>query len=345
VGRPCPRSPTTRAPSPIGRVLVHTRRMRALLLYARPDELHSTLAACDGAAWDAAATPEEVAPALERHRPEVVFSIKHVLPNGDGLPAPHHRQALIADGVRWFHVGGSGIEHLGAWDPEQTTLTSCAGVLAPFLAERALAGLLHLSTGHHALVHQQRERAWAPSRFVPVSDKTLLIVGLGHCGSELARRARALGMRVIATRQTPAPHPDADEVHPAHALDDLLPRADVLSLHVRLSPSTMGLIDARRLGLLPAGALVLNSARGPVIDEAALLEALDREHLGGAYLDVFATEPLPVGHPLWRHERVLVTPHCADQVHDWPVRFAQRFVDNWQRRRRGEPLLGVVQPS
>ena len=112
------------------------------------------------------------------------------------------------------------------------------------------------------------------------------------------------------------------------ALRSLLPRADVLSLHVPLTPATSGMIGAGELALLPEGALVLNAARGAVLSEEGLLGALE-QNVAGAWLDVFEQEPLPEVNPLWRHPRILVTPHCADQVADFPARFAARFRDLW----------------
>ena len=131
--------------------------------------------------------------------------------------------------------------------------------------------------------------------------------------------------------------PPFDEMHPAGALDELLTRADVLSLHVRASQETRGLIGSERLALLPEGALVLNSARGSLLDENALLRALDG-NVAAAWLDVFSAEPLSAASPLWSHARVLVTPHSADQVEDFPRRFAEHFVMLWQRSISGPSL-------
>lgn len=320
---------------------------RALLLHSDADALLPILrAGCAGAQWRAATNADEIGPALAEHAPEVIFSIKH-----NELPGPLHAPALAHDGVRWFHVGGSGRDHLGDWDPDAVTVTTCAGVLAPFHAERALAALLSLATGLPSFARAQSRGAWEPSTFRAVAGRTLLVVGLGHTGGELARRARALGLRVIGVRSrvhASAGPFDAhcDAVHGIDELDALLPLADVLSLNVPSVAATRHLIDARRLALLPSGAILLNAARGAVVDETALLAALDSgaANLAGAWLDVFATEPLPSAHPLWSHERVLITPHCADQVDDWPERFAARFVENWRRRRAGEPLVGVVRP-
>lgn len=295
----------------------------ALLLHSEPEEVTEVLGQCPGLAWSAAREPGEVARLLAEHDPEVVLSIKTATFSG-----PSHGQALAWPSVRWFHVGGSGRDHLPTWDPARVTVTDSAGVLAPFLAERALSGLLALATGLHEQLRAQQEARWSPTRFRPLAGRTMLLVGLGHTGVEVARRARALGMRVVAVRASGLAHPDADEVHGPEALGALLPQADVLSLHVRLTESTAGMIGAGELALLPPGALVLNAARGAVLSEEGLLGALER-NVEGAWLDVFEEEPLPELNPLWRHPRILISPHCADQVVDFPVRFAARFRDLW----------------
>lgn len=314
---------------------------RLLVLHSTPDEVLPTLlAGCPELSVAVARAPAEVVPALAAHRPGVVFSIKH-----GGFPGPAHRPAVHAESVRWVHVGGSGYEHLGAWDPARVTVTNSAGVLAPFLAERALAALLALGTGLRAHITDQAHTTWAPTRFRSLRGRTAVVVGLGHTGVALARLLRSLGMTVVGVRRTAQPHPDADEVVALADLDAVLPRADVLSLHVRLTPETRGLIGSDQLDRLPRGAIVLNSARGPVLDAAALVHHLHADPSARAWLDVFDVEPLPASDPIWSQPGVLVTPHCADQVDDFPVHFARRFASLWQGTRTGRPLPALVSPG
>jgi phosphoglycerate dehydrogenase-like enzyme len=313
---------------------------RILVLHDRPDEVLPTLrAGFPHAMFHVAHRPEDVAPALASFRPDTVFSIKH-----SGFPGPAHRPAVEFPTVRWFHVGGSGYEHLGRWDPSAVTVTNSAGVLAPFLAERALGALLALTTGlvHH--IDQQRRAHWSPTRFRSLQGRTAVLIGMGHTGTAFARLLRPLGLHVVGVRREPVPHPDVHEVVPLAALDDLLPRADILSLHVRLTDTTRGLLDARRLARLPPGAIVLNAARGPVLDASALAAHLTAGRLDGAWLDVFETEPLPSDSPLWRTPGLLVTPHCADQVDDFPARFAARFVALARDLQAGVSLPALVPP-
>lgn len=313
---------------------------RLLVLHSEPAEVLPVLeAGCPGAELAVASRGEEVPQALARFGPDAVFSIKH-----SGFPGPAHRPALVHPGVGWFHVGGSGIDHLGRWDARRVAVTNSAGVLAPFLAEMSIAAMFSMGVGLPAFAAAQRAGEWAPRRFRALAGRTLVVVGLGRVGSELAWRARALGLHVVGVRRRARPHPAADEVVALGELDAVLRRAEVLSLNLRLVPETVGLIGAARLGLLPPGALLLNSARGAILDEQALLEALDAGGLSGVWLDVFREEPLPAGHPLWSHPRVLLTPHCGDQVEDFPARFAARFVELWQGLAAGRALPALAPP-
>ncbi len=334
-----PVSPSPRLPvSPSW--LAHMDTERLLILHDRPREVIDVISQrLPGLQMLAATAPEAVPSALASHHPTIVFSIKH-----GGFPGPAHRPAVLHPSVRWFHVGGSGVEHLSPW-PARVQVTNSAGVLAPFLAETALAAMLSLSTGLHRYGDDQRQRVWAPRRFRPLAGRTLLIVGLGSTGGALAEHARSLGMRVVGIRESGASHPAADAVHLPAALDELLPHADVVSLHVRHTRQTHGLMGRGALARMKPGALLLNSSRGGVVDQDALRDALQAGHLGGAWLDVFEREPLPEDDPLWSMPGVIITPHAADLVTDFPARFAHRFCDLFGHYRAGTPLPVVASPD
>jgi phosphoglycerate dehydrogenase-like enzyme len=313
---------------------------RLLVLHDRPQEVVEVVARQFPALSMAIATrPEEVVPALAAHQPTIVLSIKHA-----GFPGAAHRPAVRHRSVQWFHVGGSGVEHLAPWS-ERVQVTNCAGVLAPFLAETATAALLSLTTGLHRYARKQRQREWSPHRFRPLAGRTLLVVGLGATGGAFAERAKALGMRVVGIRASGEPHPAAEAVYPPSALRRLLPLADVVSLHIRHTRETHHLMSKGAIEKMKPGALLLNSSRGGIVDQRALLGALLGGHLGGAWLDVFETEPLPMENPLWGLPNVIVTPHAADQVADFPARFAERFCALLPRYLAGEPLPVVSLPA
>ena len=311
-----------------------------LIAHSDPDDFRDLLATrFPDVEFAYATTPQGITGALARHDPEVAFSIKH-----PGFPSAAHVPIPAHPSVRWIQIGGSGFDHLLPWDTARITVTNGAGVLAPYLAESVTGAMLALGCGFLNYVGQQRARRWKPVAFTPIRDRTLLVVGFGKIGECVARNAKALGMRVLAVRGSPAPHPAADEMHAPDALPALLPRADFVSLHVRLNPATRGMLSREALAAMKPGAYLVNTSRGPVVDEAALVDALRSGHLAGAYLDVFETEPLSPESPLWDIPNVLITPHASDNIHGWPRRFAALFADNLERWRAGEPLLNVVAP-
>lgn len=311
-----------------------------LIAHNEPDDFRDLLAArFPDARFVYAATAEEVAAGLREHDPEVVFSVKH-----PGFPGPAHAPLPHHPSVRWIQVGGSGFDHLAPWDSGRITVTNGAGVLAPYLAETVTGAMLALGCGFLSYAEQQRERRWQPVSFTPLRGRTLLVVGFGRIGECVACNAKALGMRVVGVRGRPTPHPAADEMHGPDAFEALLPEADFVSLHVRLDEATRGLLSREAIAAMKPGAYLVNTSRGAVVDEAALVDALRSGHLGGAYLDVFETEPLPAESPLWMTPNVILTPHASDNIVGWPRRFAALFADNLERWRVGEPLLNVVLP-
>ncbi len=280
--------------------------------------------------------PEALDAALAED-PEIAMTLRSA-----ALPDADHARILAHPSLRWVHVSGSGYEHMGRWDGTRVTVTNAVGVLAPFLAETCLGAILALTHGLLAYREQQRARLWRPIPFRPLMGRTLLVIGAGAIGGELAKRAAGMGMRVVATRRSAAPVPGALAVHPPEALDRLLPEADIVSIHLRLTPETEGLFDARRFALMKPGAVFLNTARGGHVVEADLLAALRSGHLSGAYLDVTRSEPLPADSPLWEAPNLLLTPHNADGVEDWVARFAALFADNLAAWREGRPLANPV---
>jgi phosphoglycerate dehydrogenase-like enzyme len=176
-----------------------------------------------------------------------------------------------------------------------------------------------------------------------LQGRTMLVVGLGGIGTEIAMRAHAFGMRVLATARVERPAPRYVEVlGTAKDLDDLLPKADVVVLAVPLTDETRHIINRRTLGMLKDGAWLVNIARGAVVDTDALVEALDSGKVGAAFLDVTDPEPLPEGHPLWGRDNVLITPHVAGRAELSADRRWALMQENMRRFSAGEPLLNVV---
>ena len=211
------------------------------------------------------------------------------------------------------------------------------GRTAPIVAEHALALLMAVAKRAAFFTASMRDGRWERMDTVYLNGKTLGVIGAGDIGGAVARLGRALGMNVVAW--TPHPSPERAERLGVRflALDELLALADAVSIHVKLTDQTRGLIGARELALMRPGALLVNTARGPVVDAAALKAALDSGHLGGAGLDVFAEEPLPAADPLLACEQVVLTPHCADTTPEGVDLLNGGAVDNILAFLRGEP--------
>ena len=309
-----------------------------LVVHDRPDDLLDMLARrCPDVRFSRTSS-EGIESILANVDPQAVFSVENANFSGGAL-----RRAMLHPSVQWFHVGGSGYDHLLPWPRDDIRVTTGAGVLAAFVAETVMAGILALNGNLPRYAEQKQRCEWRTHAFRPLQEQTLLIVGLGSVGKAVARAAKTFGMRVLATRRTGSP-PDAsvDEMHPAGAINGLIARADVISLHVRLTNETEWMVDRRWLRAMKPGAILVNTSRGAVIDEAALIEALETGHLKGAYLDVFACEPLPPENRLWNLPNVLITPHAADNVVDWPQRYSARFAENLERWNDGRPLVSEI---
>jgi phosphoglycerate dehydrogenase-like enzyme len=231
-------------------------------------------------------------------------------------------------------------------------VTNSAGVHAVPIAEFVLAGVLHFLRGLDLAAEQQRAARWDRTPFLEerselreLGECRLLVVGTGGIGTAVAERATALGARCVGLRRHPdRPHsPAFARVAGLEALDAELPAADILVLAVPLTGHTRALMSAERLDRLPPGAILVNVARGQLVDERALADRLATGTLRGAVLDVFEVEPLPPDSPLWGLRRALVTPHVSGVS---PRRFWEREValilENWSRYQRRDPLRNLV---
>ncbi len=225
-------------------------------------------------------------------------------------------------------------------------LASARGVNARAVAEHAMALVLAMSRRLPEARDNQRERVWRgmigdlAGREDELGGKTLLVVGLGDIGGRVARLAKAFDMRVIGLRRDPtADQGAADAVHTMSELNSLLPEADVIVLTCPLTPETENLIDAAALSRMKPSAHLVNVARGRVVDETALVEALAARRIAGAGLDVTAEEPLAPNSPLWGMEHVLITPHTAGETRRYEDNVIEILRDNLERLWRDEPQL------
>lgn len=256
----------------------------------------------------------------------------------------------VAPGVRWIQATSAGIGQFVARHryPERmpdTVFTTARGVHAIPLAEFvAMSMLMHTRRAAHFQA-LQGERHWERYAGTDLEGRTVVVVGLGAVGHEVARVAAALGLRVIGVRRNPGRTAGDGSVTLAvgpEALLDHLPEADFLVLVAPHTPETEGMIGAEELAALPEGAVLINIGRGALVDESALIEVLSSGRLGGAYLDVFAEEPLPAESPLWEMPGVVVTPHSASTSDRENRRIVEILRENLRRRFAGEPLVNVL---
>jgi phosphoglycerate dehydrogenase-like enzyme len=232
-------------------------------------------------------------------------------------------------------------------------VTGSAGRSAEALAQHGFYFALALTFDARGLMQNQADHVW---RGIPgytsklgLPGKTLGVVGFGHTGKAMAALGRAFGMKVMVyTRSTPAADPNVDVMLSAEAGDTpdrLIAESDVVMLATQLTDATYHMFSSDEFARMKSSAIIINMARGPVIDEDALLAALHSGQIAGAGLDVFAQEPLPAGSPLWDEPKVLVTPHATPGLPDKTERSMQMILGNIARYRAGEPLINQITPE
>lgn len=274
---------------------------------------------------------------------EVLFGI----PGDTPLGLAHAVE--IASKLRWIQATAAGAgEQVRAADLSEEQLrrvvvTSTSGVHAGPLSEFCMLGLLAFTKGLPRLLADKKEHHWDHYPVSELVDRTLLIVGLGSIGTAVARLAKTFGMHTIGVnRQGTSDSPHVDETHPSASLAKVLAVADAVVLSLPLTEATEGLVDAEAIAKMRPGAVIVNVGRGGVIDEAALVEGLRDGRLGGAALDVFATEPLPRDSPLWTLPNVLVSPHTAGLSVAENERIIALFTRNLSRYLTGEEVINRV---
>jgi glyoxylate/hydroxypyruvate reductase A len=240
--------------------------------------------------------------------------------------------------LRWLQAMGAGVDWvLSAPVPERVAITRAPGIFGPWMAEYVAGWCLWVAQRMATYREAQAERRWIahelPTR---LRGRTVLLVGVGDIGRVVARTLKALGCRVEGVNTTGRPVPGVDRMHPTRRLAAALPAADFVVVLLPLTPATRGLLDARALAAMKRSAWLINIARGAVVDEAALVQALETNTIAGAILDVFITEPLPAEHPLWKLPNVVVTPHISGP--STVEEISPVFNDNLRRYVAGRPL-------
>ena len=272
----------------------------------------------------------------------------NVIFNWSGSLAVYREVFRMCPRLRWVHSRSAGLDR--SLFPEliesPVMLTNGTGVFSPSLGEFALAAILYFAKDFRRMIRNQMAGVWEAFDVLPVAGYTVGIVGYGDIGRAVAARVRAMGMKVLAVKRHVLPPGGVDslveEVFPPDRRIEMLARCDYIVVTAPLTAETNGMIGEGELAAMKATAVVINVGRGPVIHESALVKALAEGRIKGAALDVFNQEPLPEGHPFYKMENVLLSPHCADHTPEWLNDAMHFFIAQYERFRQGEPLLNVV---
>jgi len=270
-----------------------------------------------------------------------------VIVNGTSNPPLLSAAIPPAHRAKWIHSLWTGVDNVLC--PEimasPLPLTNGRGVFRRPLAEWTIGAMLYFAYNMRRMVRQQQAAVWEAFTTDEIQGKTLGIVGYGAIGSTAAELARPFGMRIAALRRRAElfdKDPFVDESFAPANLNQMLAASDYVLLAAPLTDETRGMIGAPQIAAMKSTAVLINVGRGAVVDELALIQALETGIIRGAALDVFAVEPLPAGHPFYKMENVLLSPHTADHVRDFIHLAVDCFVENLRRFRADEPLLNLV---
>lgn len=271
-----------------------------------------------------------------------------VLFNWSGPLALFKKVFAMCPNLLWVHSRSVGLER--TLFPElvesAVPLTNGVGVFSASLGEFVLGAILYFAKDFRRMIRNQMAGTWEAFDVLWASGQTVGIIGYGDIGHAVAERARALGMTVLASRRHASPSRGADplvaEVFLPERRLEMISRCDYVVVAMPLTAETRGIIGVAEFAAMKPSAVVINVGRGPVIDEAAMVSALLNGTIKGAALDVFDHEPLPAGHPFYKLENVLLSPHCADHTPDWLDNAMKFFIEQYNRFGEGKALLNVV---
>jgi D-2-hydroxyacid dehydrogenase (NADP+) len=252
-----------------------------------------------------------------------------------------------APNLKWIHLMGAGADKLAfeLWD-SPVILTNSRGISVTPLAEFVVCMMLMFVTRAPLCFELKQKKQWTRFLRTDLHGKTVGIVGLGAIGQEVARLSKAMGMRVIAMRRSSVSReevPDVDIMFSKEHLNQLLAESDFVALTLPLTPETQGLIGEDQIKEMKSSAYIINIARGRIINEEALIRALQNNSIAGAALEVFSTEPLPPENPLWDLPNVIFNPHCGGGNRpDQQARMTDLFCDNLTRYLHGDTMINVI---
>jgi phosphoglycerate dehydrogenase-like enzyme len=253
----------------------------------------------------------------------------------------------LAKRVKWVHCRNAGLDNLlfPGLVESPVPMTNGRGVFSQSLGEFVIGAALYFVKDFRRLIRNQDAGRWEHFDVDELRGQTMCIVGYGDIGRACAQRAHAMGMRVLAVRRRPELSQGDSHISGVYSMEQMigiLPQSDFVVAAAPLAPGTRHLIGEVALGAMKNTAVVMNVGRGPVVDEVALIRALQSGRIRGAALDVFEVEPLPTDSPLWKLENVLLSPHSTDHTKTWLEDAMQFFIDNFERYAAGQPLVNVV---
>lgn len=293
---------------------------------------------------------ETAGPAPEAHIGFVTRDVIGSSARNENAPSTQRffDQLLASPNLKWLQVNAAGADRVD-YVPLRSRgvmMTSAAGANGAVVAQTALAGFLAISRRLPQLIEAQGQKEWKPLVVTglprDLQGQCAVVVGWGSIGRKLGEWLRMLGLEVIVARHTDSPAGEGLETVTFRSLPEVLPRADWVFAACQLSEETRGLFDARTFAAMRKGAHFVNVSRGEVVVEPDLVDALQSGHLGGAFLDVFAHEPLPPESPLWSMPNVIVTPHSAGQSDGIYERVVGIFLENLAHWLQGKPLRNLV---
>lgn len=263
-----------------------------------------------------------------------------------------HRNDLpeLAHNLKWIQATSAGIgqfvHRLGYAEKTDWILTTASGVHSRPLAEFCLMAMIMFSKNYLLMQAAKETHQWQRFGNSELAGKTVGIIGLGRIGRDVAKVCDFFNMRVIGTRRdVNKPVEYVEKLYPANDVDQLLPELDYLVLATPHTPETEGLMTAERIRLLKQGAVIINIARGAVIDQPAMTEALKDGHLLGAALDVVAVEPMPADDPLWDLPNVIISQHSASTADSENGKITDLFITNLKHYLNNEPMLNILNPK
>jgi phosphoglycerate dehydrogenase-like enzyme len=281
----------------------------------------------------------------DRNRLREVAPEADILLNADFRdPTPFLDTFPLTKKVRWIHVLSAGVEKSlsPAIIESPVPMSNGRDLFSKPLAEWVIGSMIYFAYDFPRLIRNQQAHKWEPFDREPLFGQTLGIIGLGGIGQALAARVKPFGMRILTTRRVPKPDPLVDAVYGPDQINEMLSQCDFIAVCAPLTKETEGMIGRAQFAAMKPSAVIINVGRGPVIDEAAMLAALQSQKIHGAALDVFENEPLPAGSAFWDLKNVLISPHTADRTSDLREVAVHFFVDNFERFIKGEPLQNVV---